>query len=126
MLSKIPKITAIVLFFLAIFLNLSFAQVSTIQVIRSEEVLEKERVLRQKIDEEEKVLIKKITVEGVTLLTEDDIKNIISPFQKEWLTKTKIQQILESIKETYAQNGYKAQLNGISYEVKRKELIIKV
>ena len=125
MLAKTLRLISPVLFLSLIFAGLSWAEVSTGQILRSEEILEKEKALRQRLQEEEKVFIRKIKIEGITLLTEGQIKQIISPFQKRWLTKTQIQQILELIKEAYRKNSYQNQPKGISYQIKGKELSIK-
>jgi len=124
--NKFINIAPIILFSCLIFYDLSLAEVSTGQILRSQEILEKEKALRERLQEEEKVFIKKIKIEGVTLLTESQIRQIISPFQKRWLTKTQIQQILELIKEAYRKNSYQNQPKGISYQIKGKELSIKV
>lgn len=125
MFAKTFRLISLALFLSLIFAGLSWAEVSTGQILRSEEILEKEKALRQRLQEEEKVFIRKIKIEGVTLLSESQIKEIISPFQKRWLTKTQIQQILELIKEAYRKNSYQNQPKGISYQIKGKELSIK-
>lgn len=104
----------------------SFAQLPTAEVQRAEEITEKEKILREKIEKEKKVFIKRIIVEGVTLLSEDQIKGIILPYQKKWLISKDIQQILEFLKQTYKQMGYNGQPSRISYQIKKKHLIIKV
>jgi len=124
--SKMLKITSIILFIFTVSFSISFAQVSSSQIIRSQEILEIDKALREKLQEEEKVFIKKISVEGASLLTEDELKEIISPFQKKWLTQTKIQKILGSIREAYIKKGYQNQLLDVSFEIERKELKIKV
>ena len=103
-----------------------FAQVSTGQILKSEEILQKEEALRKKLKEQEKVYIKKIIVEGTSLLTDEEIKAVISPFQKHWLTKEDIQQILSLLRQVYAQKGYIGESVRVSYQVERKQLKIKV
>jgi hemolysin activation/secretion protein len=121
---------AVILFFLFLRIgieNLCFAQAPTVsQIERTQEILDKEKVLREKLLEEEKIFINKILVEGISLLTEDQIKDIILPFQRKWLTKKDIQHLLELIKEAYKLKGYTGQPTKISYQIKKKQLIIRV
>lgn len=121
---------SVILFFLCSVIGAkgaSFAQDhSASRIGRSQEILEKEKALRNKLDEEEKIFIKKIEVKSISLLNEDEIREITLPFQKKWLTKKDIQQILELIKETYKQKGYIGQPGKISYQIKKKSLIIRV
>lgn len=96
------------------------------QIERSQEILEKEKTLRENIEKKEKVLIKKIMVTGVTLLTTNQIKDIIMPFQNHWLSKDEIQGILDAIKLTYQQKGFANQPEKMSFEIKNCALKIKV
>lgn len=110
-----------------LFCNLSFAQVPASQVLRTQEVIEKEKELRKEIYREEKVFVKKIMLKGVNLLNQDRIKDIILPFQKKWLEKKDIQQIIESVKQAYKEKGYSEELVKISYQIiKNKYLEIDV
>lgn len=120
----------IFLFFLSLILgskSISSAQAPSLsQIERSQEILDKEKILREKFEKGEKVFIKKIIVQGVTLLTGDEIKETILRFEKRWLTEEDIQQILGLIQQAYGQKGYKNQLTKISYQIKKKCLIIRV
>jgi hemolysin activation/secretion protein len=91
---------------------------------KTREILEKERALRERIEKGEKVFIKKIIVSGITLIKEDEIKKIISPFKNHWLSKDEIQGILDSINVTYEQNGYYGKASKISYQIKKNSLKI--
>ena len=119
---------ALIFFFLLLpFEAVCFAEPpSASQIGRGQEILQKEEILRNKLEKEEKVFIKKIIVTGITLLDEDKIKEAISPFQAHWLTNKDIQQILELLKEAYRQQGYPGLHASISYQIKRKNLLIKV
>lgn len=119
------KIIILTLFLTLGFYTFSFAQTLPSQIERSQEILEKEKALREKL-KEEKIFIKKIIVEGVTLLGEDELKEIISLFQKRWLTKEEIQQILGLIEQAYKQKGFKEESIKILYQIKKKQLIIKI
>lgn len=106
----------------------AFAEsISPSQIQRAQEILEKEKALREKIEkEEEKLFIKKIMVKGVKLLTENEIKEITLSFQRKWLTKKDIQQLIDLIIQAYRQKGYNESDFKISYEIKKGCLKIQV
>lgn len=122
------RITVIILFLFCLIGNnpiICFAQAPTAsQIERSQENLEKERALRETIERGEKVFVKKIIVKGITLLTGEQIKEIIMPFQKHWLTKDDIQRLLDLLRQAYQQKSQ--QIPTISYQVKERKLIISV
>ncbi len=124
------RILLIILFF--IFLGVAtgsncFAEpASASQIQRSQELLEMEKALREQIEKGEKILIKKIVVQGVTLLTKDRVREIISPLENHWLTRDEIQTVLDLLKEAYKQKGYPNQPAKISYQIKKRSLIIEV
>jgi len=104
-----------------------FAQSSSAsQAQRTEELLEKERQLEEKIQQPEKIYIKNIIVQGASLLDQEKIKEIIEPFSKYWLTKGDIQKIMDAIKVAYQKKGVLEQLVKVSYEVNEESLLIKV
>jgi outer membrane protein assembly factor BamA len=107
--------------------NTCFAETPTAsQIERSQELLEKEQILKNKLEKKDKVFIKKITVKGVTILTEDKIKEIILPFQKHWLTKKDIQQILDLLAQAYKQEGYAGKPPNTSFQIKKSNLEIQI
>ena len=116
----------IFLFLILSFFYLGFAQTTPAQLQRSQEILEKERALRGKIEKGEKVYIKKIIVKGATLLNQKQVREIILPFQKHWLTKNDIQQMLGFFEQAYFNCGYGTKLKGISYQVKKRILEIQI
>lgn len=101
----------------------SAATPSASQIERTQEILEKGEALMNKIEKKEKKFIKKIIVQGVLSFSQDQIKEIILPFQKKWLTEVDIQQILDSFKELYKRQG--KPLARISYQIKGNQLFIK-
>lgn len=122
--SGIKKSIIFILFFGISFLNFCFAQTPTASSIeKSQEILEKEKALRARIEKEEKVFIKKIIVSGVTLVNKEEIKEAILPHENHWLTKKEILAILDSISAVYKKNGYEVR---ISYVIIKKSLKIKV
>jgi len=103
-----------------------FAQTSVSQMQRAQDMLEKERALSQKLEEPQKIYIKKIIVEGALLLSADEVKRIVSAFERHWLTKLDIERILEALKQAYKDKGYTGEPLKISYQIKQKSLIIRV
>ncbi|MBI5145194.1 MAG: hypothetical protein HZA27_03300 [Candidatus Omnitrophica bacterium] len=125
MTDPVQKLTIFVLFFVLSFFNLSFAQTQTLgQIERSQEILEKERVLRERLERGEKVFIKKITFSGATLISEDKIKEILLPFKNRWLTQAEIQAILDLIATRYKEEGYAERIASISYQINKNRLKI--
>lgn len=54
----------------------------------------------------EKILVKNITVIGVTILSEGEVKEIISPFENKELTLKEIQKAADLITDAYRKKGY--------------------
>lgn len=119
---------ALLLFFVLGTGVLCFAQVTPplSQIERSQELIDREEDLRKKIEEPRKQYFEEIVLEGSTKLTEDEVNEIISPYQKKWLDKEDIQQIIELIKEAYRSKGCADGLLEISYQIKEKRLIIEI
>ncbi len=105
-----------------------FAQVQTplSQIERSQELIDKEQILRKKIDAPEKFYIEEIILEGAGLLSQKEIKDLVLPYEKKWLTKDDISQIMNAFKDLYRRKGLAEQLSDISCQVKDKRLIIEV
>lgn len=120
------KTVILILFFICALFIYSYAQTTAGQIQRQEELLRQEEKLRERIQEEARVYIKKIMVEGASLLSEEEIKEITSSFQKRWLTKEDIQQVMESLKQAYKDKGYTGEPLKISYQIKQRSLIIRV
>jgi hemolysin activation/secretion protein len=104
-----------------------FAQNPSIsQIQRAQEVLEKEQALRERLKQKEKIFIYKIIVKGTSLLSEEQVQEIILPFQKRWLTKKIIGEILELIKKAYEEKAYTREPVKIAYQIQKKKLIIEI
>jgi hemolysin activation/secretion protein len=71
-------------------------------------------------------LVKKIVVQGVTLLSKDEIKKIALPFQNHWLSKNDIEEIITRIKKAYKEKGYNNQPADTSFRVKGNLLEIRI
>lgn len=120
------RVIFFILFFTLGFYSLCFSQSAISEIGRTEEIIEEEKALRKRLEEGRKVFIKKIIVEGVSLLSQEQIEQIMLPFQKHWLSKEEIQQIVDLIVQAYRQEGHRKQPAKIFYEIKKKSLEIQV
>ena len=111
---------------LFVFLTPSFAQTSASEVQGTEQALEKELDLRQRLEAPQKFYVKEITLEGVSLLTKEDITQITSPLEKHWLTIEDIRRLIESIKQAYIHKTHPLQPEQLSYELEAEVLTIRV
>lgn len=117
----------IAVFVLLSFYRLGFAENPSVsQIQRTQEILEKEGALEKKIGKEEKVFIRKTTVKGAKLLTEEEIRQIVLPYQKRWFYKNEIEAIPDALKKAYQKKGLKNQPARISFRIKRNYLQINV
>jgi len=96
------------------------------EIEKSQQDIEMEKSLRTEAEKGKKSYIKKIDVKGVTFISEDRIKEIILPFKNHWLTESDISLILNSIASAYKEKGYDTQPEGISFQIKKGLLEIKV
>jgi len=104
--------------------TICFAQeTSASQIERAQETLEKEKVLRERIEKGEKIFVRKIVITGVTLINEDQIKEITLPFKNHWIFKDEIRLILDSIVAVYQRNGYNGKIADISYQIRKNRII---
>lgn len=121
-----PKSIVFALFFIFTSCNAGLSQPTIGQIEKTQQDLEMEKALRTEVEEGKKTHIKKIIVKGITLLTEDQIKEITLPFKNHWLTQTDINLILDSIVNAYKKKGYESQPSKISFQIKKGLLEIKV
>ena len=104
--------------------NLCLATTAS-QILRMQEMLEKEKALREKI-EEEKFYIKEIIVNGSSLLNQKQIANMMMPYKKRMLTKEDIEKILKLIESVYEQLGAEDKISEINYRIEGLQLIIDI
>ena len=78
------------------------APISASSIERSQEILQDDKVLRQRIEQEKKFFIKEIIVKGDLSLSEGETKDIIAPFKGQWITKEDILGIIDSLKSASA------------------------
>ncbi len=89
-------------------------------------MIENDLEARRRLDKFEKVYIENISVKGASLLSEDEIEQIIEPYQKKWLAKKDIFEIMQSLEQLYSQRGYAKGDIKIYYSVSEKSLTIHV
>ncbi len=95
-------------------------------IMKSQEIIEKEKTLREKLDKNEKMYLKKAIVTGATLIDKEKIKETLKPFKNHWISKNDIQLILDSISSIYKDKGYSDKIEEISYRINKSTLTIKV
>ena len=104
----------------------AFAQTAE-QIPKTQEEIEKEKRLREKIEkeapkveieekipaallapkaEEAKVFIKSITVTGVSFLSEQEVRKIVSNFENQELNLAQMQKVADLITDAYRKKGY--------------------
>jgi len=112
--------------FLLLSANLAYSSQDTSisTITKSQDMIQKEEALREKLDKNEKVYLKKAVVTGVTLIDKEKIKEIVEPFKNHWISKNDIQIILDSITAAYKEKGYADKLGSISYKIRRNNLNI--
>lgn len=121
------RVFLILLFIFLFFGAICFAELpSAVQIERAQEILQENEALRSRIENGEKAYIKNIIVKGVTLFDEDKVKEIIFPFQKQWLSKAEIQQILDAIEQVYKQNGFIGLPTKSSFQINKNCLEINI
>lgn len=99
------------------------------EIERTQMILQKEEVFKQIINKPEKLHVKDVVVDGVTLLNEDQLASLISPFKHRWLYENDIQGILDSIKILYQKSGFADQPEKISFKLEKcilKILVVEV
>jgi hemolysin activation/secretion protein len=93
-------------------------------ITKSQDMIDKEEALRQKLEKDEKIYLKKVIVTGVTLVKKEEIREILQPFKNHWISKNDIQMIMDSITLAYKNKGYHDKLTEISYKVNKSTLHI--
>ncbi len=126
MLKRYITLGVILLCYSFICCGYSLAQVSAGQIERQRVILDRETALQEKVSGEEKIFIKKVILSGVTLLSEDQVKEITLPFENHWLSRIEIQEALDLIKSAYYRNGYSDQPKNISFKINKSVLEIQV
>ncbi len=128
---NLNKSSIVISVLLVLFFGLRFgigfcAEPSASQQQRTQELLEEEKLLRERLDKEEKIYIKGIKLEGITLLDKELLDEITQPFKKHLLSKEEIRHLIELIKQAYQDKGYTGHPAEISYEIKDNYLKIRV
>jgi outer membrane protein assembly factor BamA len=90
---------------------------------RSQEILQEDKALRQRIEQGEKFFVKTIICKGCLRFSEEEIKNIAAPFQGRWMAKEDIRQIMDSLKSAYEKKGIPPDRVNVSYELKKDSIL---
>jgi len=124
MLFKFFSVFLLVFFIFGNLVGICFsASVSAGTIERSQEILKEDKTLRQRIEENEKFFIKKVTLKGISKISEEEVQEIIVPFQGQWMTKDDIQQLIDLVKSAYAKKGVKTDKLNVNYEIKERNLL---
>jgi len=99
---------------------------SASSITRTNEMIEKDRSLRENITKDEKMLLKKVILTGITLVDKERIREVLKPFRNHWISKSDIQLIIDSVLAIYKDQGYGARISSISYRVNRAVLYITI
>lgn len=117
----------IILFYIFIlrFFNFSFAAaVSPEQVQRSQEILDHDKILREKIDQGIKIFVEKILIIGADDLSKQQTDALILLYQKHWLNQNDVQDLLDAVRQLYVSNGHENNSFQINYSIKGSTLEI--
>lgn len=121
------KVSFYIFLFNACYFGCCFAQAITgADIERTQIILQKEEAFKQIINKPEKLHIKDIVLDGVTLLSTDQLNSLILPFKRRWLYENDIKGILDSIKILYQKNGFANQPENISFKLEKCILKIRV
>lgn len=111
---------------LVAFFKIGFAETTPVEDMRSQEIQQKEELLRDKVEQpkkasvlpeptplsktaiqsQEKVFIKEIKVTESTLIPKKEIRDIVLHFENKELTLKEIQEIADRITDAYRQKGF--------------------
>lgn len=108
--SKIKKFTDI---------KICYAQSapSAASIERSQELINEEAGLRQRIEDGERVYIKKITIKNAGSLSDIEIHDLVSLYENTWMDSRQIQQLSESVKRRCIDDGELADPLNIDYNI---------
>jgi len=95
-------------------------------ITRSQEMIEKEKFLREKIDKDDKAYLKKVIVKGGASADKEKLKEILAPFKNLWISGNDIEIIMDSIAADYKERGIYDKLEKISYQINRNVLYIAI
>lgn len=99
---------------------------SASEIERSQQLLEEQKKLRERIYEEDGIFVERIILKGVGSLNSEKIDAILGPFQqKKWFSRRDIQDLIETIEAAYKNNKLPI-LPKVSYRVVDSSLEITV
>lgn len=97
------------------------------QIQRSQEILQEDKMLREKIGQEIKVFIEKVVVRGADDLSKEEINNLALPYLKRWLKESEVREFIGQVKEFYAKRSRDDSSLEINHQIKNStlEIIVK-
>ena len=98
----------------------------TASIERSQELIEKDRQLRNEIQMNNKVFIKKIIVQGNILPKKEIIDEINDSFKNHWLSKEDMDNLIDLIRQDCIKNGYPENSFKITYRVYKSTLKVRI
>ena len=93
------------------------------QILRMQEMLDKEREFRERT-EEERNYIEQIIVQGSDVLPEEEILKIIKPYEDRFISRLEVEQLIAQIKKAYERYGLSESMVEISHSIQQEKLII--
>jgi hypothetical protein len=98
-----------------------YAQVpAASQMLRQQELLNKQKDLTQQLEHKGQVYITKIEIKGNTLLAREQIYDVASPFINKWLTIDEVEQLIDNLVQVYAAHQKEV---SISYALEGKGIL---
>ena len=95
------------------------------QILRMQEILDKEREFRKRT-EEDRSYIEQIIVQGSDVLPEEEIVKIITPYEDRFISRIEIEQLVAQIKTAYEKCGLSRSMVEISHSIQQEKLIIRI
>lgn len=103
-----------------------FSEINASQVERSQELIQKNEELRKQIESEPRVYIKQVIITGSSQLSEVELSEITSLFQKKWFLKKELPGIADYLSQVYKKKGIPESSFKINYQLKGGILNIQV
>lgn len=96
------------------------------QIQRAQEILQEDKMLREKTEEGAKSWIERITVKGASHLDEEQITQAILPYQKRWLTRNDIGMLLGALEKLCVSAGHEKSSFSLQPEIKGSTLEVSI
>ena len=103
-----------------------FSEINASQIERSQELIQENEELRKQIESEPRVYVKQVIIIGSSQLSEAELSEITSLFQKKWFLKKELQEIADYVSQAYKKKGISESSFKINYQLKDGMLNIQV